>query len=47
MDIEEVKVKEEADTVDEDREEDMASRPSSTDRIAIPLKKRAWMLEVP
>ena len=47
MDIEEVMVKEEADTVDEDREEDMASRPSSTETVAIPLKKRARMMEVP
>ena len=47
MDIEEVMVKEEADAVDEDREEDMASRPSSTETVAIPLKKRARMMEVP
>ena len=47
MDIEEVTVKEEDDAVDEDREEDMASRPSSTETVAIPLKKRARMMEVP
>ena len=49
LDFEEVLVKEEE--VDEEEEEkedeEMLSRPSSTETVAVPLKKRARMMEVP
>ena len=47
-DLEEVMVKEEEGyEEDEKEEEEMLSRPSSTETVAVPLKKRARMMEVP
>jgi len=46
-DFEEVLVKEEEVDEEDEKEEEMVSRPSSTEMMAVPLKKRARMMEVP
>merc|ERR1712130_1024386 len=46
-DFEEVLVKEEEVDKEDEKEEEMVSRPSSTEMMAVPLKKRARMMEVP
>ena len=46
-DLEEVLVKEEEVDEEDEKEEEMVSRPSSTEMMAVPLKKRARMMEVP
>ena len=47
-DFEEVLVKEEeVDEEEEKEDQEMVSRPSSTETVAVPLKKRARMMEVP
>ena len=47
-DFEEVLVKEEeVDEEEENEDQEMVSRPSSTETVAVPLKKRARMMEVP